>query len=152
MSSELPPGTEVEGIYPHGASYWTRTAEIATRKADGSPLFFFLKVRIIYENKVELIWTTVLGAPRRQWVGHGVRGIHLYGDSVEDFAEICTHSNWVRYIYVQSRYSLLPLRTYKHERTISLRYPNFHRNPCRASHQGSFIQWQIRVRSANLQG
>ena len=31
---ELPPGTRIEGIYPHGASYWTRTAAIKTSQAD----------------------------------------------------------------------------------------------------------------------
>ncbi|KAL2036369.1 hypothetical protein N7G274_010916 [Stereocaulon virgatum] len=44
VRAKLPPGTEVEDISPHGASYWTRSAEITTRKADGTPLSFFLKV------------------------------------------------------------------------------------------------------------
>lgn len=40
----LPPGSVVEDIVPHGASYWTRTAEISTRAQDGSPRSYFLKV------------------------------------------------------------------------------------------------------------
>lgn len=43
---ELPPGIKVEGIYPHGASYWTRTAKIVTEHADGSPKSYFIKVSI----------------------------------------------------------------------------------------------------------
>lgn len=42
--AKLPRGTQVQGISPHGASYWTRTAEIVTEQADCSPLSFFLKV------------------------------------------------------------------------------------------------------------
>lgn len=41
---ELPPGTQIESIHPHGVSYWTRTAEIVTRLPDGSPASYFLKV------------------------------------------------------------------------------------------------------------
>ena len=44
MKSELPHGSQVKGIHPCGGSYWTRTAEIVTVQADGSPLSFFLKV------------------------------------------------------------------------------------------------------------
>lgn len=44
--AELPQSTRIQGIYPHGASYWTRTAEIQTEQADGSSLSFFLKVQI----------------------------------------------------------------------------------------------------------
>ncbi|KAE9378604.1 hypothetical protein N431DRAFT_553040 [Stipitochalara longipes BDJ] len=40
----LPEGTRIKGIFPHGASYWTRTAEIRTEQVDGSPRSFFLKV------------------------------------------------------------------------------------------------------------
>jgi hypothetical protein len=40
----LPPEMEVLDIIPHGASLWTRTAEIKTKQADGSKLSFFLKV------------------------------------------------------------------------------------------------------------
>lgn len=40
----LPRGTEVTGLLPHGASYWTRTAKIETKQADGSPLYYFIKV------------------------------------------------------------------------------------------------------------
>ena len=42
--SELPPDSQVKGIFPHGASYWTRTAEIQTEQVDGVPRSFFLKV------------------------------------------------------------------------------------------------------------
>ncbi|KAL8713850.1 MAG: hypothetical protein Q9220_001995 [cf. Caloplaca sp. 1 TL-2023] len=34
----------IKGISPHGASYWTRTAEIETKQADGTPRSVFLKV------------------------------------------------------------------------------------------------------------
>ena len=40
----MPEGTKISSISPHGASYWTRTAEIATQQADGSQVSFFLKV------------------------------------------------------------------------------------------------------------
>ncbi len=41
---ELPEGSQIKGIFPYGASYWTRTAEIQTEQADGTPRSFFLKV------------------------------------------------------------------------------------------------------------
>lgn len=41
---ELPAGTQLNGIIPHGTSYWTRTAKIATTQFDGSSLSFFIKV------------------------------------------------------------------------------------------------------------
>ncbi|KAJ5691580.1 hypothetical protein N7488_012315 [Penicillium malachiteum] len=44
VKAKLPPGTEVESICPHGASYCTRTAEISARREDGSSISFFLKV------------------------------------------------------------------------------------------------------------
>ncbi|PQE15600.1 Fructosamine Ketosamine-3-kinase protein [Rutstroemia sp. NJR-2017a BBW] len=44
VRAKFPPGTEVESISPHGASYWTRTAEISTLLADGTPRSYFLKV------------------------------------------------------------------------------------------------------------
>jgi len=40
--AELPPGSKVKGIYPYGASYWTRTAEIQTEQADGRSSFLIL--------------------------------------------------------------------------------------------------------------
>lgn len=49
--SELPNGSEVKGIFPFGASYWTRTAEIQTKQADGASLSFFLKVRFHYQQR-----------------------------------------------------------------------------------------------------
>jgi hypothetical protein len=49
--AELPEGSISIGIYPYGATYWTRTAEIQTRQADGSQLSFFLKVlQVIFSN------------------------------------------------------------------------------------------------------
>jgi protein-ribulosamine 3-kinase len=49
--SELPQGTEVIGAFPHGASYWTRTAEIETQQADGSDLSFFIKVSNLFQSR-----------------------------------------------------------------------------------------------------
>ncbi|KAL8846451.1 MAG: hypothetical protein Q9221_008459 [Calogaya cf. arnoldii] len=37
-------GQKIKGIFPYGASYWTRTAEIQTEQADGTSRSFFLKV------------------------------------------------------------------------------------------------------------
>ncbi|KAL8741615.1 MAG: hypothetical protein Q9190_005797 [Brigantiaea leucoxantha] len=44
VASKLPQGSHIKGIFPSGASYWTRTAEIQTEQADGTPMSFFLKV------------------------------------------------------------------------------------------------------------
>ncbi|KAL8879026.1 MAG: hypothetical protein Q9215_002065 [Flavoplaca cf. flavocitrina] len=44
VAAKLPAGSQVKGISPYGASYWTRTAEIQTEQADGTPRSFFLKV------------------------------------------------------------------------------------------------------------
>lgn len=41
---DLPPGSRIKGLFPHGAAYWTRTAAIQTEQPDGSALDFFLKV------------------------------------------------------------------------------------------------------------
>ena len=46
--SELPKGTEVNGIFSHRASYWTRTAKIETKQANDSLLSFFLKVGSVH--------------------------------------------------------------------------------------------------------
>ncbi|KAF7867445.1 uncharacterized protein EAF02_009636 [Botrytis sinoallii] len=43
-SSKFPPVTEIESIDPHGTSYWTRTAELATVMPDGTSRSYFLKV------------------------------------------------------------------------------------------------------------
>ena len=48
---ELPIGTQVVGAFPHGASYWTRTAEIQTEQADGSSQSFFIKVERTYLSR-----------------------------------------------------------------------------------------------------
>lgn len=44
LTTALPPGSEVEGIVRHGANHWTRTAEISSRKGNGSPKSYFVKV------------------------------------------------------------------------------------------------------------
>ncbi|TVY87259.1 Ketosamine-3-kinase [Lachnellula willkommii] len=44
VKAKFPPGTKIESIRPHGASYWTRTAKISTQLADGTPRSYFLKV------------------------------------------------------------------------------------------------------------
>ncbi len=46
MSSELPQALRSRNYIPHGASYWTRTAEITMKKADGSPLSLTLNVGV----------------------------------------------------------------------------------------------------------
>jgi hypothetical protein len=43
---DLPPGSRVTALIPHGAAYWTRTVMIRTEQSDSSPLDFFLKVRV----------------------------------------------------------------------------------------------------------
>ena len=52
--SELPYGSHVKSIFPHGASYWTRTAEIKTEQADGTPLSFFLKVNVTHSTSMNV--------------------------------------------------------------------------------------------------
>ena len=54
--SELPQGTEIVGVFPHGASYWTRTAEIETQQADGSELSFFIKVSNFFLSLYTWVW------------------------------------------------------------------------------------------------
>ncbi|KAL9581455.1 MAG: hypothetical protein Q9212_003890 [Teloschistes hypoglaucus] len=44
VAARLPEGSHVTGIFPSGASYWTRTAEIQTVQTDGTLRSFFLKV------------------------------------------------------------------------------------------------------------
>jgi hypothetical protein len=63
--SEFPPGTEIEGIRPHGASYYTRTAEVSTRMADGTPRSYFLKESYLCQVEIELALTAMLGISRR---------------------------------------------------------------------------------------
>lgn len=43
LTLELPPGSEIRGMSPHGASFWTRTARIDTG-LDGARQSYFLKV------------------------------------------------------------------------------------------------------------
>src|SRR5437016_2682375 len=40
---ELPPGSHIKGLFPHGTAYWTRTAVIQTEQADGSLLRLLLE-------------------------------------------------------------------------------------------------------------
>ncbi|KAL8811067.1 MAG: hypothetical protein Q9200_002095 [Gallowayella weberi] len=44
VAATLPQGSQVKGIFRHGFSYWTRTAEIKTEQANGTLQSFFLKV------------------------------------------------------------------------------------------------------------
>ncbi|KAL8940003.1 MAG: hypothetical protein Q9211_002482 [Gyalolechia sp. 1 TL-2023] len=44
VAAKLPHGSHIKAILPYGASYWTRTAEIQTEQANGTPQSFFLKV------------------------------------------------------------------------------------------------------------
>ncbi|KXG50319.1 Fructosamine/Ketosamine-3-kinase [Penicillium griseofulvum] len=44
VSKQLPEGSTVVSIFSHGASYWTRTAEIKTTSSTGDEISFFLKV------------------------------------------------------------------------------------------------------------
>jgi protein-ribulosamine 3-kinase len=46
MAPELPQGLTIEGISPHGASYWTRTAHIRAVDQNGEAVSYFLKVNI----------------------------------------------------------------------------------------------------------
>lgn len=55
LSLELPKGSKIKSIVPHGMSYWTRTARIVTEQEDGSKLSFLLKVSIFYELKHEFV-------------------------------------------------------------------------------------------------
>ncbi|CZT06936.1 hypothetical protein WAI453_012824 [Rhynchosporium graminicola] len=42
--AELPAGSEVKGIVPHGSSFWTQTARLSTTLSDGTLKYWFLKV------------------------------------------------------------------------------------------------------------
>lgn len=42
--ANLPPGSVIKAIVPHGMAYWSRTAAIQTEQTDGTPLALFLKV------------------------------------------------------------------------------------------------------------
>ena len=64
MSVELPAGLEIVEISPHGASYWTRTAEITTRQNDGQQLSFFLKVSDVSATRFELKQYEIPGLSR----------------------------------------------------------------------------------------
>ncbi|KAL9620754.1 MAG: hypothetical protein Q9160_004767 [Pyrenula sp. 1 TL-2023] len=44
VAANLPPGSVIKGIVPHGTAYWTRTAAIQTEQTDGTLLDYFLKV------------------------------------------------------------------------------------------------------------
>ncbi|KAF8860964.1 hypothetical protein BDZ45DRAFT_724247 [Acephala macrosclerotiorum] len=60
VKAKFPLGTEIESIRPYGASYWTRTAEISTRMANGTPRSYFLKVSQSNNGK-----GMILGGSRR---------------------------------------------------------------------------------------
>lgn len=49
----LPRGTQVLGNFPHGASFWSRTAKIDTQQEDGLRKSFFVKVRLIGSFTIE---------------------------------------------------------------------------------------------------
>ncbi|KAK8136215.1 Fructosamine/Ketosamine-3-kinase [Apiospora sp. TS-2023a] len=49
--TELPDRAVAQDIIPHGASFWTRTAQIMTSQPDGTPMPFFLKVSIGDDGK-----------------------------------------------------------------------------------------------------
>ena len=57
--AKLPQPCNVIGIFPHGASYWTRTAEIRIEQEDSSKLSFFLKVFVLLSIHVT-IWMITL--------------------------------------------------------------------------------------------
>ena len=61
VAARLPLGSEIQGIFPHGSAYWTRTAAIQTVQADGSPLDFFLKISRTEVGKINLLgeYTTI---------------------------------------------------------------------------------------------
>lgn len=44
MHADLPPGSKIISIYPHGQTYFTRTAAIVTEQSDGRELKYFIKV------------------------------------------------------------------------------------------------------------
>ncbi|KAK6084468.1 hypothetical protein SCUP234_03257 [Seiridium cupressi] len=51
VESRLPNGAIPQDIIPHGASFWTRTAQILAAEEDGNPISFFLKVSIGDDGK-----------------------------------------------------------------------------------------------------
>ncbi|KAL8641087.1 MAG: hypothetical protein Q9226_008675, partial [Calogaya cf. arnoldii] len=44
VKANLPEGSNVANIFPHGSSFWTQTAQLRTTLPDGTPKFYFLKV------------------------------------------------------------------------------------------------------------
>jgi protein-ribulosamine 3-kinase len=46
LHPELPEGSKVTPITPHGSSFWTQTAHLETTLADGTPKSYFLKVAL----------------------------------------------------------------------------------------------------------
>jgi protein-ribulosamine 3-kinase len=44
LTLELPAGTDVISLSPHGSSFWTQTAQLETQVEDGGRKSYFLKV------------------------------------------------------------------------------------------------------------
>lgn len=65
IRDKLPPGTQVKGISPSGASYWARTAKIDAVDADGNETPFFVKVWQNCYCVRKTISTVCLGPPER---------------------------------------------------------------------------------------
>ncbi|KAF9733300.1 hypothetical protein PMIN03_009121 [Paraphaeosphaeria minitans] len=63
----LPPGSEVVSAKSHGASFWTRTACINIKLADGTPQKYFLKVS-----------SGELGMSMLRGEYHGAKTVHKY--------------------------------------------------------------------------
>jgi hypothetical protein len=79
---ELPQDTVVEDIRSHGISYWTRTAEISTHMADGTPRSYYLKVKESLPDGHRIPLTAMLGVSRQQWERHGYRRVCLHDSTV----------------------------------------------------------------------
>jgi hypothetical protein len=46
LTTELPPGSQVIDVTPHGASFWTQTAKLTINLADRSEQAYFLEVAL----------------------------------------------------------------------------------------------------------
>jgi hypothetical protein len=55
VALELPTGSSVIGISSHGASYWTRTAQIRTLDHEKNEVSYFLKVSH-YDTRSPTTW------------------------------------------------------------------------------------------------
>ena len=52
--AKFPQACNAIGIFAHGASYWTRTAEMWTEQEDGLKLSFFSKVFVFLSIKLTI--------------------------------------------------------------------------------------------------